>query len=224
MPISNAERYRLTFVRRRREFGAIHTLLFRPDAPLPFRAGQWIHLAATAAPGDRSLVRHMSICSAPGDELLEFTMDLGSGSEYKRRIAALESGDEVAAFKLRGDFVVDRGDRAPVVFVAGGLGITPARSILRDLGPGASGPPRSLLHVARDGHLFAEELSRLGPQQWRCDRAGLDALWPEALASAGPDGLFYLSGSARFVEGMAARLAEAGIGPERIRTEDFNRQ
>lgn len=219
-----SQMWKLRLKQRRPEAGTVFTFAFEPLRPLDFRAGQWIHLAAAPLPVDRSLVRHMSIASAPADPLVEFTMDLASGSAYKQAMAALTPGDEVAAFKLKGDFVVDPSDPTPVVFLAGGLGITPVRSLLRDLADAGAPAPRWLVHVSRNEHLFAEELGTLPIPQWRVNREGLAAVWPLVLGEAGPRARFYVSGSDRFVAGLTADLAQAGVGPDRIVIENFTKK
>ncbi len=205
---------------KRREFGNTYTFAFEPLRAMPFKAGQYVHLTATPERGDKAMTRHMSIASPPDSRYLEFSMDLGSGTDYKRAMAALKPGDLVTAFKLKGEFVVE-GDRAPLVFLAGGLGITPIRSILRDLATIGSGTPRSLFHVARDAHLFKDELAALDLPQWRTDRGGLDALWPQVLARGGSGGAYFLCGSERFIVGMRDRLQSDGVQADRIVVENF---
>ncbi len=213
--------YRLKLIQKRQELGSIHTLRFEPLDPVPFRAGQWLHLAAARVLEGRELVRHMSIASAPADGWLEFTMDLGSGSEYKRRLSVLEPDAEVAAFKVRGEFIVDEVRDSRIVFIAGGLGITPIRAIVRDLLARKSSIQWSLLHVARAGYLFESELGRFPNAQLRCNRSGLDAMWAKAVEDAGNETTFFLCGSERFVQGMQERLERSGIPLARVRIENF---
>lgn len=215
------ENWKLRLHEKRHEFGTTYTFAFEALKPLAYQAGQWVHLAATPEVVDRALVRHMSIASAPGDRFVEFTMDVGSATPYKRAMSALKPGDEVAAFKLKGEFVVKPTELRPVVFVAGGLGITPIRAILRDLHGRHSDVPRSLVHVARGSHLYADELGALPLPQWRTNRQGLDAVWPLLLTEAGSEGRFYVCGSERFIVGLQDALLGAGIGADRIVTENF---
>lgn len=216
------DRWTLTLVHQKPESETATTFAFRPQPALTFRAGQWLHLACVAQPNDRALVRHMSVASAPQDALVEFTMDTGSGSVYKTTLAALKPGDTVAAFKLRGDFVVAPDETRPLCFLAGGLGITPIRSILKDLAARGSRVPRQLVHVSRGAHLFAPEMAALGVPQTRTDHAGWNGLKAGLLRDAGPSTVFYLCGSQRFLDGVRADLAAAGVAPDRILAEDFH--
>ncbi len=221
IPMDQYGPWRLRLAEKRREFGNTYTFAFEPLAPFEFYAGQYVHLTATPERGDKSMTRHMSIASPPRSRYLEFSMDLSSGTDYKRAMAALRVGDTVTAFKLKGEFLVESGGPVPLVFLAGGLGITPMRAILRDLADAGSDLPRSLFHVARDAHLFKDELGALDFPQWRTDRSGLDALWPTVLERGGAEGKFYLCGSERFVLGMQERLYRDGVAPERVVVENF---
>jgi ferredoxin-NADP reductase len=213
--------WQLRLAERRRDFGTIHTFVFEPLSPFDFQAGQYLHLTATPERGDKSMTRHMSIASPPHSRHLEFSMDLGSGTEYKRAMSGLPIGAKVTAFKLKGEFIVEPKETRPLVFIAGGLGITPIRAILHDLTAAASDIPRSLVHVARGAHLFKDELAGLDFPQWRTDRSGLEALWPTVLDMGDSDGKFYLCGSERFIVGIQARLQSDGVSPERIVIENF---
>lgn len=216
------DRWTLTLVHQHHETESTVTFAFRATPGVSFRAGQWLHLACQAQPSDRSMVRHMSIASAPHEGLVEFAMDLASGTPYKTTMAALRPGDQVAAFKLRGEFTVAEAPPGPLCFLAGGLGITPIRSILRDLGHRGSKVTRQLVHVSRGPHLFAEELSALDLPQTRTDHAGWNEFKADLFRGAGPSTVFYVCGSQRFLDGIQADLAGAGVAPDRILSEDFH--
>jgi len=210
----------LTFVEKQLEFESIYTLKFKPTQPLFFEAGQWVHLGIPTETRDKSMVRHMSFASAPDAEFIEFTMDLGSGSLYKNKMNTLQTGDTVKAFKINGEFVIDPIRTSLVVFISGGLGITPVRSIVRNLKNKGGNADWSLLHVSRSKFLYEEELSTFPHTQWRVNRAGIESVWSDVTQKA--DGaLFYLSGSARFVEGITERLRASGISETQLRTESF---
>ena len=93
-----------------------------------FVPGQWIVL--TLSVGDRRLAETFTICSAPSDDYLEITTRL-SGSAYKNALGGLALGDCAVVTGPGGRLALPQ-DSARVVFLVGGVGITPARSMLRD--------------------------------------------------------------------------------------------
>ncbi|RKD86364.1 FAD-dependent oxidoreductase [Mangrovibacterium diazotrophicum] len=213
--------YTLELVERKAEYANIHTFRFKPIEPLEFRAGQWVHLGFPMGNRDKTFIRHMSFASSPKDELLDFTMDLASVSPYKQRMAALQPGDQLKAFKIKGEFHSAINSESEVVFLTGGIGVTPVRSVLRELQHLGSKLNWTLCHVSRDKFLYEEELTAYRNQQWRTNREGLETVWPQLISK--PAGTrYFISGSDRFVRGMVDRLIAEGKLPEDIITESFH--
>jgi ferredoxin-NADP reductase len=202
------------------EYEGVHTFRFQPLEPMPYEAGMYVHLKA---PGDgemRQLVRHMSFASAPEESTVAFSMDLASGSAFKTAMSALCPGDTADLFKLKfKHFELVSELQREVIFLAGGLGITPIRSLL--LSKRCAGVDWSLIHVARDGkHLYESELRELPGLQVRTDHKGAASAVLAAVREK-PEAWYYVCGSGRFVEGMESLLHGAGVSSERLRVESF---
>jgi ferredoxin-NADP reductase len=99
----------------------------KPDG-YTFEAGQYAVLSLDTAEGRQS--KPFTHAQAPGDAYLEVTTRL-SGSAFKNALAALEPGARVSIRGPQGRLVSPPG-LMRVAFLVGGVGITPARSILRD--------------------------------------------------------------------------------------------
>jgi len=212
--------YDLDFVNKRCEYEQVYTLRFSPRQPVPFKAGQWAHVGFDPQGLDKAREHNLSFASAPGDAYIEFSLDFATGTAYKQQLAALTPADSVKAFRINGKFVVNPSAPSPIVFLTGGIGITPVRSIIRDLQQRGVSLPWSLLHVARTEFLYRAELSLLNNPQWRVHHEGLDEVWPNILQQ--PDETrFYLSGSERFVSAMKERLMYEDIDSSQIFTESF---
>lgn len=72
-----------------------------------------------------------SIASAPYEEILLFAMREGS-SDFKKSLVNLQTGSKVTISNAMGKFFLHQDKTIPAVFLVGGVGITPVRSILRD--------------------------------------------------------------------------------------------
>lgn len=210
----------LTLVDKTREYDEVFTFRFQPAEPIPFVPGQYVHLLAPASPPGRENVRHLSIASIPQEGPLRFTVDLAPGSDYKKKLAALEPGGTVHLFKVKGQFVL--GDPVPpkVVFLAGGLGITPVRSLVRQIVQDGLSVDWRLAHVARSTFLYENELVGLGGVQLRIRRNEVEPL-VEAWVKEVPGARWYVSGSSRFVTGVTWLLRTRGIEDNNLRVEDF---
>jgi ferredoxin-NADP reductase len=201
------------------EHGDIWTLRFEPETPTAFSSGQYVHLKALDPALEKS-VRHMSLASAPGDDLLQFTMHMRPESPFKQSLLRLVPGESAALFKVKGDFTLPEDQTRPLVLIANGVGVTPYRAMLRELASSRIERPVTLIHVDRGPHLFAAELSGLPGRQLRIGRHELNEslVWP---VTENPTALFYAAGSTSFVNTVRSRLLELGIAPEAIKLDDF---
>lgn len=213
--------YELELVEKYQEFDSIYTFRFHPLQPFNFEAGQWIHLGRPAGNRDKTFIRHMSFASAPSDHLVDFTMDLASGTPYKQMMAELKAGDVLKAFKINGQFHLEPETDKEIVFLCGGIGITPARSIIRELQHQASPLKWTLCHVARGKFLYEDELIAYKNKQLRTNREGLENLWD--VVTGKPAGTrYFIAGSDRFVQAMKEKLLASGKTENEIVTESFH--
>lgn len=211
----------LTLIDKTREYDQVFSLYFKADEPLSFLPGQYVHLLAPSSPPGRENVRHLSIASVPEEGLVRFTLDLAPTSEYKRKLAALEPGGKAHLFKIKGEFVLGNSPPPRVVFLSGGLGITPVRALVRQIVAENLPVEWRLVHVARGAFLFESELQALGGLQRRVRRpevAPLVSLWTTEF----PGARWYVSGSSRFVTGMVDQLKSKAIPESDLRVEDFS--
>ncbi len=98
----------------------------RPTA-YDFVPGQYA--VVTVQTPDGPVGKPFTIASAPLDDYLEFTTRI-SDSAFKQALDALVPGDPIRVSKPSGRLLVPSG-ASRLVFLVGGVGITPARSILR---------------------------------------------------------------------------------------------
>lgn len=116
---------------------ADQTGLFIFDKPegFTFKAGQYTALQIDlVAPDPRGNNRAFSLASAPFEGELHFAMRR-SESNYKKSFFALQPGDTVLSTRAVGAFVLSEEpseQEVPVVLIIGGIGITPARSMIRE--------------------------------------------------------------------------------------------
>ncbi|MDO8964271.1 MAG: FAD-dependent oxidoreductase [Coriobacteriia bacterium] len=109
---------------------APHTGTFRFGKPdgYTFVPGQYFSLTLQTREGPQT--KHFSHADAPGDPHIELTTRL-TGSAFKDALLALKPHDDVTFTGPRGRLTVPDGV-GRVGFLVGGVGITPARSIIRD--------------------------------------------------------------------------------------------
>lgn len=122
------------FVRSQKQSDDIYTFFFKPQAQFRYVAGQFVEIELqTKQPDERGTKRWFTLSSSPTEELLAITTRLGPDkpTTFKQSLRQLKAGAEVTVSEPMGDFVLPKDTTLPIVFVAGGIGITPARSIVR---------------------------------------------------------------------------------------------
>jgi ferredoxin-NADP reductase len=126
---------KLTLIKKIQEAKDIYTFVFEPENPVNWKAGQYIFFKIPHEnPDDRGEIRHFTISSAPSEKNIFLTtkFDFENGSSFKKALFKLNQGSSIEGFNLGGDFILEN-LKAKYIFIAGGIGITPYRSILMDL-------------------------------------------------------------------------------------------
>lgn len=205
-----------------------------------YKPGQAIDLILPMPGGPEGERHTFSIVSAPfEDELCITTRMRDSG--YKRMLKSLSSG---AAVKIEGPFgslVLHNKLSRAAVFIAGGIGITPFMSMLRNAAHTASQQQLLLLYSNRrpEDAAFLQELGQLeqknpqfhmlatmtqmsgSGQQWAGAVSMLDANMVKRAIADLPEPVVYLAGPPAMVAALRLVLNNAGIDDDDIRTEEF---
>ena len=209
----------------------------RIDGPLPpFRPGQYVNLFVDV---DGVLTsRPYSIASPPGSPYLELTVrDKPGGFVAPYLLNELKVGDEVETTGPAGHFyhepLIDGND---LVFLAGGSGITPFMSIIRDALQNDRPLNIHLLYGSRrpDDVIYGDELADLAarhpnfrytlvisepPEGYEGVTGFLDADLIREQVGDVAGKTFYLCGPAAMYDLCLAALEELGVPSHRIRRE-----
>lgn len=211
--------------------------LERTDGPLPpFRPGQYVNLFVDV---DGVLTsRPYSISSLPGADFLDLTVrDKPGGFVAPYLLNEVQVGDELETTGPAGSFYYEPLiDGRDLVFLAGGSGITPFMSILRDAVQHERSLNIHLLYGSRlpEDVIFHEELTELSTQQANLhyslvisepppDYEGLSGfLRPDIILEqvGDPSGkTFYICGPNLMYDFCLAALTEMGVPRYRMKRE-----
>ena len=210
------------------------TMAFRFSRPpgLAIKAGQSVSVALIDPPPEpNSARRTFSLASAPFEGELMVATRMREGSAFKRALKALPPGTPVRINGPLGDMTLHEDASRPAVFIAGGIGITPFRSMLLQAEHDRL-DHRLLLAYSNRKREHAAFLAELEALEKRHDRFRLlavmtdtDGLLNEAalkrFAGDAAGAVHYLAGPPAMVGAMKTLLANAGVAADDVRSEEF---
>jgi ferredoxin-NADP reductase len=205
--------------------------------PPAFRAGQACDI--TLPDGQ---THSFALASSPTNGRTVMIAARMRDTPFKDTLRDLPFGAAVHIGPPSGDFVLPEEPGKPVVFLAGGIGITPFRSMLKSMLDTGDHRPVTLLYSVPtpQAAAFLDELEAwrslldltLVPTLTKPETAGPDWAYEEGRIDAEmvrrhvrPDvldqAIVYVSGPPKMVEDMAAMVAGLGVPASRIRLDEF---
>lgn len=218
------------------EAANIRTFYFRPEKPVYYTAGQFIELTVKHPRPDARGIKHwFTLSSSPTEELLTITTKFAGdkSSSFKRALFGLKPGAELLMSDAMGDFVLPKLIQTPLVFVAGGIGITPFHSILEWLIATGEKRPIKLLYGVNneDEIIFQDTFDKAGQHAtvvvsnpspaWGGERGRLSADLILGLEQPTEDTLVYVSGPEPMVETLEHDLKKAGLKKHQLVLDFF---
>ena len=146
---------------------------------------------------------------------------LDSGSKFKLALAALEPGDRVRFCAPLMKFTTE-GTGRELVLLAQGTGITPIRSILRDIAERGLDKQTVLVHVGQD-HAFRAETDRLATRaEYPLTSEAFKAEVLATVRGGAREATFMISGAPAFVESTAAILRDQSVPTSQIKCDSMD--
>jgi ferredoxin-NADP reductase len=231
-----------TLLRRETIAEGTMAFVFERPAGFAFEAGQFANFTLIDAPetDDEGDMRSFSIASAPYEPELTIATRLRD-TAFKRTLRALEAGSAVELDGPAGEFVLGADRSRTAVFRAGGIGITPFRSIIRQALHERRGQPLVLFYSNRrpEDAAFLDELQALAQpgsevqvvatmaemeksqRPWHGRRGFIgEAMLREVLRDLS-EPTYYVAGPPAMVLAMVAMLEAAGVAKRSIVADVF---
>ncbi|MCL5010069.1 MAG: oxidoreductase [Patescibacteria group bacterium] len=213
---------------------------FKSDGAFKFRPGQYMEWTLPHKNVDlRGNRRYFTIASSPTEQDLIMAVRFSTpSSSYKNSLAAMSEGQKILASQVAGDFVLPPNLETPLVFIAGGIGIAPFRSMIKFIADKKLKCDIVLLYAnkTKDDILFGDIFSQAKtfgvktlyvltgseiPDDWEGLRGYLT---DEMLRQEIPDyknRLFYISGPQLMVDNFKDILKALGIKSSNIKLDFF---
>ncbi len=208
---------------------------------LTFSPGQYMEWTLPHEDSDsRGNRRYFTIASSPTEDSVHLGIKFyPQGSSFKRALLNLDEKTPIVAGNLAGDFTLPEDPKTKLVFIAGGIGITPFRSMIKYCIDTHQQRPIVLLYANKIYSEIAyldilEEAKEAGvktvltltdekavPKGWP---GKVGRVTPEMIKEAAPDFkdcIFYLSGPHPMVTGYEEVLLGMGVPLTHIKKDFF---
>lgn len=221
------------------------TMLFKFEKPAGFtyKAGQSIDLSLMNPPETdaEGNTRPFSLVSAPSEDYLAVATRMRD-TAFKRVLKNMAPGTELSFEGPFGDMTLHENTKRPAVFLAGGIGITPFRSMAVEAAHGQLPHRITLFYSNRrpEDAPFLNELMSLrerNPQftfvgtmtdmsassrTWDGEQGYIHAAMLHKYVDGSTSPVYYIAGPAQMVAAMRTMLNESGVSNDDIRTEEFS--
>lgn len=210
--------------------GDIKEFRFKPEQPLQWEAGQYMHYVLPQdKPDDRGVERWFTNSAAPSEGEVRITTRINQerSSSFKQALVALKPGDTIEADGPEGDFTVTDPSRN-YLFVIGGIGITPIRSILVESNAKGVKLNATILYANRTAdapfHKELEELETANPNlriEYVIDPEHIDEARLNSALKTIDRPYVYISGPEPMVKALAETARALGVSDDNLKIDDF---
>ncbi len=210
----------------KQETSDIFTFFFKPETYFKYVAGQFIEMTLPHDNPDARGIKHwFTLSSAPGQEVISITTRRAEkSSTFKKTLFAKKPGDIFEISEPMGDFVLPVDENTPLVFVAGGIGITPYHSMIEWLVLNKQKRKIQMIYSAHSNAdlVFKELLSQdyIDIIYWtNKDQLTVDKIIELVDGISGKQ--VYLSGPEPMIESFVDQFKELGITQNQLITDYF---
>ncbi len=219
---------KLKLIEKHKETKDIITFIFEPEIPIKWVAGQYLIYSLPHNNQDiRGKMRFFTISSAPFEKNPAITTRISKnkGSSFKKALDNLKIGSIIEAKGPDGDFLVNNSNKKHA-FLAGGVGITPFASIIKQLNYEKKQIGVTLFYTSNNGFAFKEAFDKIQKKHkefkiyYLKERINKNIL--KQKLNNFKNFIFYVSGSDPMVEQTEKILCELGVKKENIKTDYFS--
>jgi ferredoxin-NADP reductase len=154
------------------------------------------------------------------------TRSIGEMSNFKKVFFSMKKGEKVQVKGPLGRFVLKE-DARKVVFIALGIGVTPVRSILKDIEERKIDQKAHIIYSSEGFFMFKEEMDKIVQE-----KKELSIVYPrsveetqeaidEAVNTYGDEVYYYISGPPKVMNIIKDDLINKGIDKKRIMNDPF---
>lgn len=208
----------------------VYDYVFTPERRLAFQAGQYMEWTLPGVKfNNRGNRRTFTIASSPTENEVHLGVKFSEPSSvYKQVLKQLKPGGALFAGEIAGNFTLPADNATKLVFIAGGVGITPFRSIIKSIVDSKQQRDAVLIYLLSDpaeamyADVFkAAQTNGLKVVLLPSSRTALNAKVLKGHIPDCQDRLCYVSGPPPMVQNAAYILRQLGVSQSHIITDSF---
>ena len=240
--VSPRQKVVLRLKRKSRISSDIVDIVFKPSQRPAFEPGQYMEFTlGHPKPDSRGNRRFFTLASSPTEDSLHLGVRFyANSSSFKRALYRIDGRTKIIAGQIAGDFTLPRDPRQKLVFIAGGIGITPFRSMLKYLLDEHQWRDIALFYANKTADeiaykdILSEAQTKLGikvfytltntqviPRNWRGLVGRIDERMIQQAVPDYQERTFYLSGPLDMVRAYELILKNMGVKRDQIKTDFF---
>ncbi len=209
----------------KQEDEGIYTFVFEPAKPLEWRAGKHAMFFISHKKINKAM-RLFSISSCPSENIIAITTKIGENpSDYKKALLELVAGMKMTLRGPIGPFALQY--TRTNCFIAGGIGITPFRSMMKELDISKQkfdGSIKLLYINSRGSHLFGEELKAMENEKTSTEFFTDKQVMTSSIkhvTSQNDSTVYFIAGTKQMTKSIKQMLINLGIKKKNIKTDTF---
>ena len=217
----------LVFIESYKESDNVYTFLFEKEKDVTWKAGQH-GLFTITHKKIKNGTRPITVASAPSENVIQLTLGISDApSDFKKAMLELKPGMNVRMSGPVGSFYLQ--DDSPSILIAGGIGITPFRSMLKQIEAEGNGVGKQihLLYLdSKESFVFRDELDEIANKTsitvtYLESREGLQQELDKLSSLYENNGNYYIAGPKSMVESISVLLQSNAISKKRIKKDVF---
>mgnify|MGYP001177950543 CR=1 FL=1 len=217
----------LVFLESYKESEDVYTFRFKKENDLTWKAGQYGLFSITHTK-IKNATRPFSVSSAPAENVVQITTRIRENpSDFKKALLQLKQGMEVSLRGPVGPFYLK--DHGPVLLIAGGIGITPFRSIVKQIEAEGNGTPKqvNLLYMdSKKSYIFKNELDEMANDNtirvtYLDSQDDLHQAIDKFTELYKDKGKYYIAGPKSMVESVSVYLKKQNISKQNMLKDAF---
>lgn len=208
-----------------------YTFWLRTERPFNYTAGQFIEMYIPHEADDRGTHRWFTLSSAPSEKYIAITTrKAATMSTFKQHLFSAKPGDTLHISQAMGDFVLPMQRSMPLIFIVRGIGITPVRSMVKQLvDEGSRSRDITIIHSVKyaDDLLFQNIYKQITSEITEYIEDSKDYTEDIVIEAKNsyhnkPGGRIYISGPEQFAEKIYNQLKSEDIKPGALITDYFH--